>query len=109
MIDKIYHYNDQKIVKPSTYKRMLDTDFLGYSKKKNKNKSAHRKMKRKLLESVNRNFNFVKALLLDTATLEMGKDYPLSKRDLALLEVIETVYLQQKQMYDDNTTPVKKE
>jgi len=107
MIDIIYHYNDRKIVKPRTYKRILDTDFLSYSKKKNKSKSAHRKMKRKLLESVNRNLNFVKVLLLETVTLEMGKDYPLSKRDLALLEVIETVYLQQKQMYDDNTNTCK--
>jgi hypothetical protein len=60
-------------------------------------------MKRKLLESVNRNINFVNALLPDIAVLEMGKDYPLSKNDLSLFEVIQTVYSQQKQMYDDKT------
>ena len=107
MIDKLYLYDDKKMVKPRTYKRVLDTAFLNYSKKKNKGKSAHRKMKRKLLEGVNRNLNFVKTMLPNTATLEMGKDYPLSKKELALLKVIETVYLQQKQMYDDNTNTCK--
>jgi len=103
MIDKLYDYHDKKIVKPRTNRRVLDTLFLNYSKKKNKSKSAHRKMKRKLLESVNRNINFVNALLPDIAVLEMGKDYPLSKNDLSLFEVIQTVYSQQKQMYDDKT------
>ena len=103
MIEKLYYYHAKKMVKPRTYKRILDTLFLNYSKKKNKGKSAHRKMKRKLLESVNRNINFVKSMLLDLNILEMGKDYPLSKSDLALFEVIQKVYLQQKQMYDDKT------
>lgn len=107
MIDKLYHYHGKIMVKPRTYKRKLDTAFLSYSKKKNKGKSAHRKMKRKLLESVNRNLNFVKVMLPDGAILQMGKDYPLSKRDLALFDIIEKVYLQQKQMYDDNTNSCK--
>jgi len=64
MIDKMYHYNDKKMVKPRTNKRVLDTLFLSYSKKKNKRKSAHRKMKRKLLASVYRNINFVKKCCL---------------------------------------------
>ena len=107
MIDKLYDYHDKQMVKPRTYKRVLNTDFLNYSKKKNKSKSAHRKMKRKLLEGVNRNLNFVKAMLPDMLVLKMGKEYPLSKKDLALLEVIALVYLQQKQMYDDNTNTCK--
>lgn len=106
MIDKLYCYHDKKITKPRTYKRILDTSFLNYSKKKNKGKSTHRKMKRKLLESVNRNINFVKALLPDSSSLEMGKSYPLTKRDLDLFEIIQTVYNQQKQMYDDKTNSV---
>ena len=106
-IDKIYRYNADIKVKPRTNKRILDTVFLSYSKKKNKSKSTHRKMKRKLLESVNRNLNFVTKMLSEMAVLEMGKDYPLTKKDLELLEVIRTVYLQQKQMYDDNTNTCK--
>tara|TARA_B110000208_G_scaffold27772_1_gene36348 strand:+ start:10602 stop:11837 length:1236 start_codon:yes stop_codon:yes gene_type:complete len=107
MIDKLYHYHGKKMTKPRTYRRAINTAFLNYSKNKNKGKSAHRKMKRKLLESVNRNLNFVKVMLLDTDDLVMGKEYPLFKKDLALIEVIETVYLQQKQMYDDNTNTCK--
>lgn len=107
MIDKLYVYYDKKIAKPRTYKRILDTAFLNYSKKKNKRKMAHRKMKRKLLESVNRNLNFVKKMLPEETVLEMGKDYPLSKRDVELLKVIAEVYLQQKQMYDNKTNTCK--
>jgi len=103
MIDKLYVYYGKKIVKPRTNRRVLDTHFLNYSKKKNKSKAVHRKMKRKLLESVNRNINFVSSLLPDMTVLEMGKDYPLSKNDLLLFEVIQAVYLQQKQMYDQKT------
>lgn len=103
IIDKLYVFNEKKMVKPRTYRRSLDKLFLSYSKKKNKRKSAHRKMKRKLLESVNRNINFVKKMLPDFSILEMGKDYPLSKTDVSLLEIIETMYLQQQQMYDEKT------
>ncbi len=103
MIDKLYVYHDKNIEKPRTNRRVLDTAFLNYSKKKNKSKSVHRKMKRKLLESVRRNSSFVKSLMPNPKTLKMGKDYPLTKRDLALFEVIQRVYLQQKQMYDHKT------
>jgi len=103
MIDKLYAYHDKKIEKPRTNRRILDTVFLNYSKKKNKNKSAHRKMKRKLLESVRRNSSFLNLLLPDSSVLKMGKNYPLTAKDLALFEVIKKVYLQQKQMYDDKT------
>lgn len=107
MIDNLYQYHNKEMVKPRTYKRTLDTLFLNYSKKKNKRKAVHRKMKRKLLESVNRNINFVEKLLPDMISLELGKDYPLSKKDLDLLEVIKAVYSQQKQMYDENTNTCK--
>ena len=107
MIDKVYYYHCKYGVKPRTYKRTLNTAFLNYSKKKNKGKVAHRKMKRKLLESVNRNLHFIKEMLPKAAIIEMGKDYPLSKKDLALIKIIEQVYLQQKQMYDENTNTCK--
>lgn len=107
MIDKLYQYYDKEIDKPRTYKRILDTKFLNYSKKKNKRRSVHRKMKRKLLESVNRNLNFVNKMIPSALNLVMGKDFPLSKKDLQQLEIIEAVYLQQKQMYNDNTNTCK--
>lgn len=107
MIDSLYLYYDRIGVKPRTYRRELDTQFLNYSKKKKKSKAVHRKMKRKLLASVNRNLNFLKKLLPDSSDLVMGKDYPLTKKKLDLLEVIETVYEQQLQMYNEKTNTCK--
>ena len=101
MIDKLYYANDDITIKPRTYRRVLNKAFLNYSKKKNKRKSAHRKMKRKLLESVNRNIKFIEAMLPNPEVLTLGKDYPLTKKELLLFEVIQKVYWQQKQMYDD--------
>jgi hypothetical protein len=74
--------------------------FLNYSKRRIKSEAVHKKMKRKLLESVNRKLNFVQVMLPNQLILEMGKD-------LNLLEVIKAVYLQQKQMYDHNTNSCK--
>jgi hypothetical protein len=103
MIDKLYIYHEKEMDKPRTYRRVLDKLFLSYSKKKNKRKATHRKMKRKLLEAVNRNINFVKKMLPDLEELVMGKSYPLSKKEMALFEVIQKVYEQQKKMYDEKT------
>jgi hypothetical protein len=64
-------------------------------------------MKRKLLESVTRNLNLVKTSLPVSTDIIMGKNAPLSKKELALLEVLEKVYLQQKQMYDQKTNTCK--
>jgi hypothetical protein len=107
MIDKIYYSDAQIKIKPRTYKRILDTAFLTYSKKKNKGKSAHRKMKRKLLESVNKNLKFVAKMLPNIAALKMVQDYPLVKKELDFSQIIKAVYLQQKQMYDENTNTCK--
>ncbi len=107
MIDKLYHYDDDLKVKPRTYKRVLNRDFLNYSKKKNKRKAVHRKMKRKLLESVRRNIKFVTKMLPSTSELYFGKDYPLSKKELDLFEVIKLAYQQQKTMYDEKSNTCK--
>jgi len=107
MIDKLYEYDGKKTVKPRTYKRILDQSFLSYSKKKNKSKAVHRSMKRKLLEAVNRNLKFVKKMLPNPNKLSLGKEYPLTKKELEFLEVIAAVYLQQKQMFDNKTNSCK--
>jgi hypothetical protein len=106
-IDKIYEYDDKSGVKPRTYRKSLDRDFLNYSKKKRKGKKTHRKMNRKLLCSVNRNLNHIQNMLSSIADLELGKDYPLTKKELEQIEVIKLVYQQQKQMYDTKSTTCK--
>jgi len=107
MIDKLYYASKESYTKPRTYRRVLDHEFLVYSKKRKKGKKTHRKMVRKLLESVNRNINFVTKMLPNQEALHLGKDYPLSKKDIELFEVIKLLYRQQKQMYDENTNTVK--
>jgi hypothetical protein len=107
MIDKLHQASDKDTLKPRTYRRILDTDFLAYSKKRRKGRSIHRKMVRKLLESVKRNLNFVTKMLAATPDFELGKKSPLTQRDLDLLSVIKQLYAQQKQMYDENTNTIK--
>jgi len=98
LIDKLYWLNDKAGTKPRTYRRKLDTDFLNYSKKKNKPKAKHRKMNRKLLESVKRNLKQIDKLL--DSVVKKHSDFPLTHKEQKLLWVIRVAYDQQKQMYD---------
>jgi len=107
MIDKWYAYSNKNTVKPRTYKRVLDTKFLAYSKKRRKGRNVHRKMVRKLLESVNRNLNFVTKMLAEVPDFKLGEKAPLSLKDLETLSVIKQLYAQQKQMYAENTNTIK--
>ena len=42
-------------------------------------------------------------MLPNTQALVLGKDYPLTRADLDMLETIKKLYIQQKQMYDTKT------
>ncbi len=64
-------------------------------------------MKRKLLERVNRNIKFVTKMLPSTTEIHFGKDYPLTKKELDLFEIIQLAYAQQKKMYDEKTNSCK--
>ncbi len=101
LIDKLYDQSGSKGVKPRTYRRTMDKAWLDYSKKKKKTESAHRKMTRKLLESVRRDINHINSMLDKVET--RGERFPFTHREQRLLWIIQTAYLQQKQMYDTNT------
>lgn len=105
MIDKLYALNGKKGTKPRTYRRKTDTTFLDYSKKKSKSKMIHRKMNRKLLECVKRNLNHIDTLL-DTY-LSKNTKFPLNYKEQKMLWVINTVYAQQKLMYNQKTQSVQ--
>lgn len=105
MIDKLYAKNNKKGVKPRTYRRKMDTQFLAYSKKKNKSKAVHRKMNRQLLECVHRNLKHIDKLL-DIFESDR-KAFPLSYKEQKMLWVIHTVYHQQKEMYDQKKNSCK--
>ncbi|WP_142785122.1 IS5 family transposase [Changchengzhania lutea] len=105
MIDKLYAKNNKQGVKPRTYRRKMDAQFLTYSKKKNKSKAAYRKMNRKLLECVHRDLKHIDKLL--NIFESDKKPFPLSYKEQKTLWVIHAVYMQQKQMYDQKSNSCK--
>lgn len=107
MIDKLYTYDDNLATKPRTYRRVISTAFLNYSKKKRKTNRDHRRIKKRLLLSVKRNLGYIESMLPIADNLVLGKNYPLTSRDLEVLETIKVLYLQQKEMYDNNTRTCK--
>ncbi|NQZ54972.1 MAG: IS5 family transposase [Candidatus Nitrosopelagicus sp.] len=99
MIDHLYDMNGKEGVKPRTYRKVMDKDFLTYSKKKNKSRKVHRKMTRLLLGCVKRNLLHIDNLL-DVFEAN-NKSFPLSSKDQRMLWIIKTVYAQQKFMFDE--------
>jgi transposase, IS5 family len=101
MIDKLYEADGKQGVKPRTYRRTMNNAYLDYSKKKKKSKATHRKMTRKLLESVNRDINHIDRML--DVFEKRGDRFPLSHAEQRLLWIIRTAFEQQKQMYDTDS------
>ena len=98
MIDNLYEKNGEEGIKPRTYRRKLDKAYLGYSKKRQKRESDIRKIKRKLLESVNRDLGHIDKMLDYFEGQESV--FPLNKRELRYLWIIRTVYNQHREMYE---------
>jgi hypothetical protein len=98
LIDHLYELDGKQGVKPRTYRRTMDKAFLEYSKKKKKIKATHRKMTRKLLESVSRNIKHINQML--DAVENRGEGFPLTHAQQHLFWIIQTAYAQQKYMYD---------
>ena len=105
IIDKLYAKNNKQGIKPRTYRRKMNANFLSYSKKKNKSKATHRKMNRQLLECVHRNLKHIDKFL-DIFEAD-NKSFPLNYKEQKMLWVIHTVYGQQKQMYDQKSNSCK--
>jgi hypothetical protein len=101
LIDKLYELNDKKEIKPRTYRRTLDKSYLNYSKKKRKSNADNRKMTRKLLPSIKRNIRHINNMLDVYETT--GMPFPLKHSEQRMLWIINTVYLQQKFMYETKT------
>ena len=101
MIDRLYGLNDKEGTKPRTYRRILDTAFLDYSKKRRKTRADHRKINRKLLEALKRNIKHIDALL--DIFRAKGRPFPLSRKEQKMFWVVQAVYRQQRHMYDGNS------
>jgi transposase, IS5 family len=92
---------DEQPLKPRTYREIARKEYLKVAQKKHKTKKEIRHALRKQLSYLNRNIKYVHQLLeyLDTI--------PLSKNDYKYLLVIQTLYQQQKLMYDSKTHTVE--
>jgi len=102
IIDVLYNQTDLD-KKPRTYRRKARKEFLSLSKKKRKTKKEIRKAIRKQLGYLNRNIKSIHKLL----DLIDSKQFPLPMRDQRIFWVIQLLYEQQKEMYDNKTHSVK--
>jgi hypothetical protein len=83
--------------KPLTYRRKARADYLNLARKKKKNAKEIRKSIRKQLGYLKRNIKTIKVLL----NPRLGKAVALNTKDLRLFWVLQEVYRQQKEMYDN--------
>ena len=83
--------------KPRTYRRVLNKEYLSFSKKKRKSKSQIRKTNRLFLEALKRDIAHINNML-DEFT-----KFPLKMNEQRMFWIVQLVYAQQKQMYDTKT------
>ncbi len=102
LIDELYK-QIELAKKPRTYRRNARKEFLALSKKKRKTKKEIRKAIRKQLGYLNRNIKSIHKLL----DLIGSKQFPLPVRDQRIFWIIQLLYEQQKQMYDNKTHSIK--
>jgi hypothetical protein len=87
--------------KPRTYRRVLDKEFLSFSKKKRKSNSQIRKTNRLFLEALKRDIAHINKML------DKFKKFPLKKDEQRMFWIVQLVYAQQKQMYDTRTHSIE--
>ena len=88
--------------KPLTYRRKARAAYLNLARKKKKTTKEIRKAIRKQLGYLKRNIKTIKILLKP----DLGKPVPFGTRDLRLFWVLQEVYCQQKEMYDNRNHKV---
>ncbi len=101
IIDIIYEKNNKQGVKPRTYRRKMNKNYLIFSKKRKKRHIEIRKMKHKLLEHIKRDIGHVNKML--DVCKNSKRVFPINKHQLRQLWIITTLYEQQREMYDNRT------
>jgi transposase, IS5 family len=96
LIDLLYDRDVHK-KKPRTYRKIARKKYLQTAQKKNKTHKAIRSAIGNQLRFLNRNLKSINKLLNLLASCSI----PLEKRDYKYLLVINTLYQQQKEMYDE--------
>jgi hypothetical protein len=96
LYSKVKVLDDQK-AKPRTYREIARKEYLKVAQKKHKTNREIRNALRKQLSYLNRNIKYIHDLL------KYFKGIPFSPREYKYLLVIQTLYEQQKLMYDAKT------
>jgi transposase, IS5 family len=92
---------DAKMEKPRTYRQIARKEYLKVAQKKQKTRKEIRNALRKQLSYLNRNIKYIHQLLKEF------KRIPLKRKQYKYLLVIQTLYEQQKHMYDTKTHTVE--
>jgi transposase, IS5 family len=104
LIDILYE-KQKGIAKPRTYRKLARKDYLKVAKNKNKTKKLIRRSVGEQLNYLKRNLGHLKKLI------EVNKNnvqkIKLGKKELTYLEVITTLYAQQKQMHSSRTHSIE--
>jgi IS5 family transposase len=91
---------DSSQPKPRTYRKIARKEYLKVAQKKHKTRAEIRHALRKQLSYLGRNIKYIKTLLGNFTKV------PLKRRDYKYLLVIQTLYDQQKYMYDNRVHTV---
>jgi transposase, IS5 family len=97
LIDLLYDPDIHK-KKPRTYRKKARKTYLHTAQKKNKSHKVIRSAVKSQLQFLRRNIKSINKLLNSLASCSI----PLEKRDYKYLLVINTLYQQQKQMFDES-------
>jgi len=98
LIDLLYVPEKGKI-KPRSYRQNARKDYLSVTKQRKKRKKIIRKAVRSQLNYLGRNLRTIENLLEE----KESKAFPLAHKYQKIYWVIQELYRQQKQMYDDKT------
>lgn len=104
LIDTVYN-PDLHDTKPRTYRKVARKEYLKTAQKKNKSKKVIRKAIRQQLNYVNRDIKSIHTLL--NVYEEHKLSFPLKPKEQKYLFVVQTLYNQQKQMYDARTHTIE--
>ena len=96
IIDKLWQPGPGRR-KPRTYRRIARKDYLSVVKMKKKSAKTLRAGIRKQLGYTRRNIKTIKQML----DHDLGKPLPLNRRDQKTFWVVQEIYRQQKEMYDN--------
>jgi hypothetical protein len=100
LIDKLYHPHLHKL-KPRTYRQVARKRYLQTAQKKNKSKKVIRRAVGSQLRFLSRNVRSINNLL------DRYEQIPLEPKDHKYLLVINTLFEQQKQMYDNHSHSIE--